>query len=183
LTLEEKFRESRSQQWSLRWETTHPNGDNYDGVVTDIKKDYVVIAEETAFEFDGLMILPKSSVGDFRDGPFDGCCNEILTSRKAHAAIIYPKWMARCDTIPQLFEAFKRRDIWPGVEILLENDYEFYLGQLTEVGTDEFRLMGYDAAGEWEKEFSIRYDQLFRIEVFSQYCERFNEFMRSKARG
>ena len=33
---------------------------------------------------------------------------------------------------------------------------------------------------EWEKEFSIGYDQIFRVEILSTYCERFSNDMRSQ---
>lgn len=167
----------------MRWETIHPDGESYDGVVMDVKADFVTIAQESDFEFDGLIVLPRRSLEGYRDGPTDACCNEILRAHNAFATIHYPAWMQRCQSLAELFSGLKARDIWPGVEILVDNDTddEFYLGQLTEVGREEFRLMCYDSEGNWEREFSLRYDQLFRVEINSRYCKRFNAYMKSKA--
>lgn len=166
----------------MRWKTNHPDGDCYDGVVLDIKRRFVIIREEVSFGFDGLMVLPKKSLKGYRDGPFEQCTNEILESNGARETLNYPPWMKECDTLFQLFDGLKRRDIWPGVEVLYDDgqDYEFHLGQLTEAGPSEFRLMGCDAKGQWEHESSLSYAQVFRVEINSLYCDRFSEYMRTK---
>ena len=56
----------------------------------------------------------------------------------------------------------------------------FYLGPITNVNTKHFSIMCYDAAGKWEKEYQLDYNEVFKIEFDSKYCNHFNSFMKYK---
>jgi hypothetical protein len=75
-----------------------------------------------------------------------------------------------------------RRDIWPGVEIVFNEgrDSAFYLGRLIWLDDEHFSIRGYDAAGKWEKNYQLPYDEIFKIEFDSSYCRHFNIHMKSK---
>ena len=59
MKLAEEYKKSLSEKWSIRLRTRHPDGDNYDGVVTQIKRGFVVLREERELDFDGIIILAK----------------------------------------------------------------------------------------------------------------------------
>ena len=73
-----------------------------------------------------------------------------------------------------------RRDIWPGVEIVynIYTESAFYIGPITRTADDHFFLKHYDADGKWDKEYRIEYDLVFKIELDSNYINRFNMYMR-----
>ena len=78
MSLAQKYSKSLAEQWLMRFKTKHPDGDNYDGVITHIKPAFVVLREEKDFELDGIIILPKRVIKGVRDGRYDRCCNQIL---------------------------------------------------------------------------------------------------------
>jgi len=57
----------------------------------------------------------------------------------------------------------------------------FYLGPITNCDKMSFFLKCYDASGKWEKVYKINYDEVFRIEFDSKYCNRFNHYMKISA--
>jgi len=177
-----KYRKSLGAQWCLRFRTHHPDGDNYDGVVTLVKKDFIVLREERDFDFDGVIVLPKRSIRGYRDGKYEQCCNKILRQNGAIRKCRSPHWLQACQTLPQVISALKKRDIWPGVETLFSENTEsaFYLGPITASADDYFYLKCYDAVGKWEKEYKLRYDEVFRVEFDSKYCNQFNAYMRGQ---
>ena len=182
MNLAQKYRKSKEERWCLRLKTVHPDGDTYDGVVTDIKRGLIVLREERDFEFDGLVVLPKKVIKGYRDGRFETCCNAILRNNGQIKRVRSPRWLAACDTVPQIIAALKRQDIWPGIELIVGdgNDAAFYLGPIVRVRKDGFSLRGYDADGTWEGVCDIKYDEVFRIEIDSKYCKYFNAYMQSK---
>ena len=93
-----------------------------------------------------------------------------------------PEWIAGCENIKEVIASIKRRDIWAAIGTLFneQTDSALYLGPITRTGTENFFLKCYDAAGEWEKEYELSYDEIFRIEFDSRYCTHFNKYMRSK---
>lgn len=182
MSLAEKYSKSMAGQWSLRFKTRHPEGDNYDGVVTHVKRDFIVLCEEIDFEFDGVVVLAKKFIKGCRDGRYERCCNEILRENGAIKKCRSPRWLDACDTLPQLIAQIMRRDIWPGVEIMFNEGSEsaFYIGPITRADDDRFFLRCYDAAGKWEKNYELSYSEILRIEFDSNYCNHFNSYMRAR---
>lgn len=181
MSLAKSYQKSLEQQWCLRLRTKHPDGDNYDGVITHVKKSFVVLREERELEFDGLIILKKEFIKSCRDGKFEKCINEILQSNGAMKKCRSPKWINNCGTPFDVMTAIQRRGIWPGIETLFNDgkDSAFYLGPITQVNKNSFSIYCYDAAGKWEQEYELEYAEIFRIEIDSIYCNHFNRYMRS----
>src|SRR5882724_4041560 len=132
MNLERMYKKSLDEQWCLRLKTDHPDGGNYDGVVTQISKDFVVICQEEAFQFDGIVILPKKFITGCRDNKYDRCCNEILRMNGAIKKCRQPEWLQGCETIWDVFAVIEstKRNIWPTVEIVWDKRSKgaFYLG-------------------------------------------------------
>ena len=80
MSLERKYSKSMREQWSLRFKTKHPDGDNYDGVVTHVKPGFIVLREERDFEFDGLIVLPKRFIlAQSRGSATTGFFSSVMT--------------------------------------------------------------------------------------------------------
>jgi hypothetical protein len=182
MSIMRKYRKSLDQQWLLRLKTRHPDGDNYDGVITQIKSRFIVLREEENFEFNGVIVLPKRFIKGVRDGKYEVCCNEILRENGSIRKCGSPSWLDDCETIADVIAALKKRDIWPGVETIFNDmtDTAFYIGPITKTSNEHFCLRCYDAAGEWEKEYKLKYEDVFRIELGSKYCKYFNAHMRRR---
>jgi hypothetical protein len=183
MNLAQKYSKSLAEQWLMRFKTKHPDGDNYDGVVTHIKSAFVVLREEKDFEWDGIIILPKRIIKGIRDGRYDRCYNQILRQNGAMKKLRSPGWLNSCETIPQVCASLMKRDIWPAIEIIFDDGAEsaYYLGPITRVDEDRFFLRYYDAAGKWGKVYELDYDEVFKIEFDSRYCNHFNAYMKSES--
>ena len=81
-SLEQSYRKSVEERWSMRFRTRHPEGDNYDGVIVHIGQHFIVVREEIDFEFDGIVVLPKKVIRGVRDGEFERCANKILETKR-----------------------------------------------------------------------------------------------------
>lgn len=181
--LERKFLKSLGEKCVLRFSTIHPEGDRYDGVVTAIKPDIVVVCEEEDLEFDGIQIFPKQAITDIRDGKFEACANRIVRGNNALSKMMMPDWLDACQTLIDVLQAMQQQEIWPCVETLTDNkrDYFMYLGPITKFGVHSFWIRAYDAAGKWERQYEIGYSEVFRIEFGSRYCNHFNDYMKSQS--
>src|SRR5688572_20951196 len=101
MSVKRKYEKSLAETWCMRFKTKHPDGDNYDGIITHIKPSFIVMREEENFQLDGVIILPKRSIKGFRDGKFEQCCNEILRHNGALKKLPSVRWLNSCETIPQ----------------------------------------------------------------------------------
>lgn len=184
MSLASVIQKSYDRQWCVKLKTDHPNGDTYDGVVTAIKPHFIVLQHEVDFEFDGLIVFPRSRCSGYRDRAYEKCQNEILRHNGQLRQIQYPAWIETCETLCQVLESIQEREIWPGVETLFRwrgrRQSAFFLGPITKVSHTGFSLNCYDAAGHWEKEYDFDYSKLFRIEFHSRYCNHFNRYMQRK---
>ena len=184
MTIAKKYQKSKDGCLSLRLKTSHPDGDAYDGIVVEIKRRFIVLQTVSDLELDGIMVLPKRFIKGYRDGNFEKSTNQILRHNNQINQLRSPWWLAQCNSIRDVLEELKRRDIWPAIETV-SNDGEdssvFYLGSIVLIDKDIFELLCYSADGEWEEEvFEIEYDEVFRIEFNSKYCNHWNAFMKAK---
>lgn len=181
--LERKFLKSLNEQCVLRFTTIHPDGDHYDGVVTAIKPDFIVVCEERDWEFDGIQIFPKQSITDIRDGKFEDCANRIIQRNNALSQMLMPEWLDACESLTDVVQTLHKLEIWPAVETLWNHNRTsgFSLGPITEVGKHSFCIHGYDADGKWEATSQINHSDVFRIEFGSRYCNHFNDYMKSQS--
>lgn len=182
MNLEQKFDKSLKNNWFILFETLHPDGDSYDGVVTHNKSDFIALREEKDFELDGIVIIPKKFIKKIRDGKFEKCGNAIIRQNGEIEKISAPDWIEACENVGQLIKALKRKGIWAAVEIVFDDQTAsaYYIGPITRAGARDFDIRCYDAAGQWEKEYTISYDEVFRIEIDSKYSNHFNRYMKSK---
>ncbi len=184
MSLKKKINKSLKNKWRVRFETSHPDKDAYDGVVIYDTSDFVALHEEENFEFDGVVIISKAFIQKIRDNKYDKCCNEIIRQNGELEKIASPDWIEDCGSIKQIINSLKDKDIWAGIEIVFERKKKikssFYLGPITHIGEKFFRLKCYDADGKWEKEYELLYDEIFRIEFDSNYCNHFNKYMKLK---
>jgi len=180
LTIDDHIRKSRDSQWSIRFKTGHPDKDRFDGIVSHIGHDFLAIREEVNFELDGVVILPSSVITGVRDGKYERCCNAILRENGAIEKDVTPAWLRHCNTLRAVADELMKRDIWPAIEIVFNRgrDSALYLGPITHTSKKRFSIRCYDAAGRWEKEYRLRYREIFKIEVESTYCVHFNSYMR-----
>lgn len=182
MSLASEYSKSLEGRWHIRLRTIHPDGDNLDGVVTGIKRRFIVLREEKDFEFDGVVVLPKKVIRGYRDGRFEQCANRIIRANGEVKKARGPGWLEKCESLQDVLRGLKRRDIWPAVEILSgdksRKESAFYLGPITEVSSKSFVLRCYDAAGQWEKEYDLCVSEIFKVEFDSAYCTHFNRYMR-----
>ncbi len=183
MSLAKKYAKSYRKKWSLRLKTTNPDGDNFDGVVTQIERGFIAMREATDFEFDGIVILPKRVIKGYRDNDREACFNRILAHNGQIKHARSPKWLKKCPTISDVLHALKKRDIWPAVEIVSgpkgKKKSFLYVGPVTKVRANTVDLICHDAAGKWEAEYELRIASIFKIEFDSKYCNHFNAYMRS----
>lgn len=181
MKVSEKYSKSLENKWVTRFKTIHPDGDNCDGVVLAVKRSFLVIKEATDFEFDGTIILPKRVVRGYRDSEFEQCYNDVIRSNGQIKNIAIPDWLHKCSSVPEVLDQLKSHDMWPGVETLFDEGKgsAFYLGPILETREHSFSINCYDAAGRWEKVYDLKYDEIFRIEFDSKYCNHFNNYMKA----
>jgi hypothetical protein len=181
--LAKKYKKSKDEKWFLRFKTYHPEGDSFDGVVTNIKKKHIVLALKVDFAFYGTVVLAKKVIKGYRDGKFEKCANKILHYNGNIEKFKSPLWLEDCDTFKQIIKKLKQEDIWPVVEIIFKwkgkTETLFYLGKITQIKKNKFYIFHYDATGEWEKEYEIYYTDIFKIEFGGLYESNFNDYMRN----
>ncbi|MCP3918722.1 MAG: hypothetical protein GY711_24515 [bacterium] len=185
MSLAEKIDKSLEKKWCTRFQTSHPDGDAYDGVVTVNHRNLIVLRNLQHFEFDGVVILPKRVIRGYRDSRFERCLNRVLRHNQAIREARTPDWLESCDDLESLLNALGDRDIWPIVEMLYEEEGEIgsalYIGPIDFVDEDGFGLQCYDAAGKWETVYELDFEDVFKIEFGDSYSKHFNNYMRDKS--
>jgi hypothetical protein len=183
MSLSKKYLKSKGLKWLLKFKTAHPDGNNYDGVVTHIRRNFIVMREELDFDFNGVVVLAKRGLSGCRDGKFEECNNRILRQNGNIKKAKSPRWLNNCSSMVDVLKQLHKRDIWPMIDLLYQLDgkteAENFLGQITRVEDDLVWIRDYDAAGCWGEEWDLDIGDVFRIEFDDAYSSQFNAYMRN----
>ncbi len=177
-SLRAKYRKSLSKKLVIRLKTRHPDQDKYDGIIVFEGRDFICLAVEENFEFDGFIILAKKFVNGVRDSKFEECTNRIVRLNKAINKIKIPIWITKHKTLIEVLRYFQKKGIWPAIEIIYRKEGILYVGPITNVLGNEFSIYCYDADGSWEKNYRLSVNELFKIQFNDQYTTHFNNYMR-----
>jgi hypothetical protein len=153
--------------------------EDYDGIVIHSTNKIVVLACEKDFEFDGYQVLLRDRIKGYRNSKLEKCCGQILSQNKQLEKIRSPRWVYNIDGVDSVIKGIKRYGIWPAIETIYNSESAFYIGPITSISEDQFTLYCYDAAGKWEKEYRIGFDEVIKIEWASKYCTHFNNYMKA----
>ena len=164
----------------MHFNTNHPDGDTYEGIVVHMSKTLIIMNDVTDFTIDGIVCLPKKNITGYRDGDFEACANNILrfTNEISHL-ITYP-WFEHVTTLYSLLIQLKKLNIWPAVETVIDDESWLFIGKLTEVTKEHIKMVSYSAGGVWEDEMTIDYAYIFKVMFNSKYVNIFNAYMKSQ---
>ncbi len=185
--MNKKFKALKAAKDVVLIKTTHPDGTDFKGIILDDKKLFIVIREIKSFEADGIIVLPKKWITTIRNGKYEKCATEIFNANRqpgalddAGAEAIH--WYADLTGLEEIIAYLKTEDIWPGIEVIYNDEASLYMGPVTDASENSFKLYCFDAAGKWEKEYELDYDEIFKIEIDSKYVSRFNAYMKTRPR-
>ena len=139
----------------------------------------VVLATVDNFEFDGYNILTRGRIKGYRNSKYERCSTQILSHNKQLPKMRPPNWVVSIQGIGSAIREIKRHGIWPAIETIYNSESAFYIGPITSISQESFKLYCYDAAGKWEKEYEFGFDEVIRLEWASKYCKHFNKYMKA----
>lgn len=160
--------------------TRHPDGTVFYGIVLGNTTLFVVLQELTSFEADGIVVIPKKWITAIHNGKNERCMNEVVQNILSTNGISISNPCEGLKSLRELVGHLQKEDIWPAVEVLYEGKESLYLGPITKVSRRSFSMNCFDAAGEWEKEYELGYNEIFKIEIESRYVKHFSEYMKRK---
>jgi len=187
-SLDRKLRKSLDKRWSMRFRIIEfesdglDGGDDLDGVVIHLNDDLVVLRIRRGLEFDGVVVIPRLLVRDWRDGSFEKAQNEILRYTGQISRARAPAWMVRCGSVADVVGALMRRRIWPYITMSVRNPKRtsHYLGPILERDGESFSLRCYGSCGVWQKPCRLRFNRVLRIRYDDAYSRNFNRYMKAR---
>src|SRR6266404_2910741 len=140
-------------------DTKHPRGSTVTGLLLETSPRFVTVQQITGFEDDGVIVLPAKWIRTTRRSKFERCMNDVLQVLGTLHTTMYRSGLLGHSDLPGIVAHLHVSDTWPAVEVLHKNEASVYAGPITELSESTFRIYCYDAAGEWEQEYEIDYDE------------------------
>jgi hypothetical protein len=114
-----------------------------------------------------------------RNGEQEKCYEKILRLHGEIKGLNRTKWVNELHSIKSAIKTLYKRGIWPAIEVFNgKKRTAMFLGPITEIESRKFTIFSYDSCGKWEREYCIKYSEVFCIQLFNQYTEYFNNFMK-----
>jgi len=160
--------------------TRHRDGDRYNGIIVGCSKDVILIESDNDFVFDGIIALPTRQIKNLRHSQFEKTLDRIFTKFGLLKLKKRSPWLLKTETMQQLVSECFKRKLWPIIEMQHKRGNALYIGPITSVEKNGFQIFAYDANGKWEKNYSLTYNEIFKIQLFDKYSTYFNKFMKEK---
>jgi hypothetical protein len=177
---EKEFNNSQRKKWIIRIITKNPDGDNFDGIVLGNHEKFIVFQDFQDFEQRGIIFLPKKWIRGIRNGALEKSFNKICRfSRTLKLTKEKNKLLIR-SSLKEVILQLKKNHIWPVVEMINKKSSSLYIGPITHVDDNLFKVYCYDATGKWEGNYKLEYRKLFKIEINGKYAHYFNKYMWAK---
>lgn len=176
-----KLEQSLDEKRYVRFKMRHPDKDAYSGVVIHIGDNYFAMRTFNDFAFDSVDIFPFSSIKGYDDTKFQWVAQEVIAANGDLEDLKMPDWLTDCPAIRDVIAKMHELDIWPAVEdVITHGTGYFYVGPITKVKKNTFLIYAYGGDGEWEGEYRLRYESIFRVVAEDDYINKFNAYMRAK---
>ena len=183
----ESILKSQKRSWLIRLRTKHPDADNFDAIVLANHKKHILLAVEDSFEFGSLVALPKKWITSCRDGKYEKCQNQIIRTNNQLGKFKSPDWLIEASSVEIILIQMQKRNIWPVIEtidqIVGPEASSLYIGPILEVTKHGVVIDFYDAAGKWEKAYSLPLTDIFKIEFKDRYSKHFNSYMKKHTKN
>ena len=169
----------------MKFNTKHPDGDSYHGVVLNNFRSYILIGEVLDFHFYCFKALPKKHIKSIRDNKYDKATTDILNFNNEVKKFKAPKWSKKCNNIEELLRTIKKKGIWPTIEVKYADEPEriyFFIGPVTSIEEGEASILCYGADGKWKKEYYFDIKEIFSITWGDKYSETFNDYMKATSK-
>ena len=178
--MNEDFLRSKLKHQTLMVYTDHPEGEEYNGIVLGVSDSLLVFQDTSEFELEGISVLPIEHIVEVRNSWRERVYDKVLLHHNKLTDLNQDTWIHKLSNLRDVLIAVKEKDIWPAIEILDgDDDTLLYMGKITEVGAEDFTIYSYDSLGNWERETTIEYEDIFCIQIFNKYTERFNSYVKS----
>lgn len=162
--------------------TKHPDSTAFDCIPLVQSKSLVIFQEITAFEPDGIVVLPKRWILGIRNGQIERAADAVIRhDRTINELSGRSVQFGQPKNLLELLSHLRSRGTWPAIEILRNNKGIIYIGPITSVSDKTFRIHCYSASGEWVDESEFEYRNVFKVEIESRYTAHFNSYMRTKS--
>jgi hypothetical protein len=179
-TIDRHLNASKRERSIVRIEPFHAGSNRIDGIVLVNRESFVALQVIEDFEDDGAAVIPKGTVESVRRGPFERCATAVYQKTPTRREAKRFKWLTTLRTLPDVVRYLQAHDLWPAVKIADEDETIVYVGKVTKLSDASFAMWCYDAAGEWEREYEVEYDEVIKVEIDSRYLRHFNRYMKRK---
>jgi len=169
-----KLRNLTKQKRSVRLYTKHYDGDSYDGIVLSVHPELVLLQVIDNFELRGVVALQTKFLKAVRLGPLEKVVDKIVVQNGQIKKLKCVPWLKKLENVQQMIRECQHRKIWPIVEVQSNKANSFYIGPIAQIDEKSFKLFCYDAKGKWEKNYTLAYKEIIRIEIFDDYSKHFN---------
>lgn len=170
---------SISNKWHVQIQTNLPSRENYNGIIIKDINGFLIFHEFFDFQYNGIMFINKNRIKSIRDNDFEVLANKMIRFNKEILKCKRINWVNQIKSTKDIIGLLMKKNIWPGIEIIdKKKKSSFYVGPITRLNKINFGLYCYDAKGNWESEYRLNYNEIYRILVFDPYTHWFNKYMK-----
>ena len=179
VSFERKLNESYKWKKILQITTERPDNRDYDGIVVCIAGEFIILAQEVDYVFDGYVIIPRNKIAYFEEREEQEFSYQLLLDSGAIKRLNPEKWIAECRTYKDIFTHLLQTNRWLSVNWICPRCDEIHIdtAYLKDSDNQSLSVELYNRAGQSQGEMGWVVSKIFSIEFNSGYTDKFGYFL------
>ena len=185
MSFERKLNESLKWKKILQITTERPDNRNYDGIVVCIAPEFIILAQEIDYVFDGFVLIPRNKIAYFEEREEQEFSYQLLLDSGAIQQLSPPDWIGHCRTYRDVFDHIKRQHPWMTVNWVppRSDDIQVDTALLKDSDNHSLSVELYNRAGHSIGEAGWVVSKIFSMEFESGYTNKFGYFVDKRRTG
>lgn len=179
MSFKRKLNESLKWKKILQVTTERPDNRDYDGIVVCIANEFIIMAQEIDYVFDGYVLIPRSKIAYFEEREEQEFSYQLLLDSGAIQSLSPPSWIESCRTYQDVFDQLKKNHPWLSVNWVCPRCDNIHVDTALLKDSDNHSLSVemYNRAGSSLGESGWVVDKIFSMEFNSGYTSKFGYFV------
>lgn len=154
---------------------------NIYGVIIGLSDNFLQIAENEEFRFNGEVIIKRNQFDAIRCNQFEKTIKKILRTERILTKVKPKRENLKLENWVSIFEGLMDRDIHVIIECENLKKSTFTIGPITKITDKSVEILNYDATGKYNKKASkIKYKNITLLKFNDEYSTMFRKYVRSQ---
>ena len=163
----------------IRIYTEEPDADCYDGLIVCLTDEFLVLAQELDYEFEGFVMIPRDQIDSYCQTPVEAFSQKLMTFTGDIERLTTPEWLVNCTSFDDFFSGILSNNHWTCSAWVCPSCDNIHsdVGMIQSYESGAISVETYDKTGTSTGEMGWSMKKIYSIEFGAPYLLKLGQFL------